>query len=54
MLAGSSLLQNRFQALNEIITILVIIEDFEGPNSASNDMVQDTGSIDGCSAKHVI
>ena len=54
MLAGSSLLQNRFQAFNEIITILVVIEDFEGPNSASNEMVQGTGGIDGCSAKHEI
>jgi hypothetical protein len=43
--AGSSLLQNRFQAFNEIVTILVAIEDFTATDSASNDMVQGTRSI---------
>lgn len=35
--AGSSLLQNRFQAINEIVTILVVIVDIAPPDSASND-----------------
>ena len=45
ILASSSLLQNRFQAFNEIITILVVIEDIATPDSTGNDMVQGTGSI---------
>jgi hypothetical protein len=43
--SGSCLLQNRFQALNEIISIMVVIEDIATPDSARNDMVQGTGSI---------
>lgn len=38
-------LKNRFQTINEIVTILVVIEDIATPDSASNDMVQVTGSI---------
>jgi len=45
MLAGSRLLQNRFYSFNEIVTILVVIEDFAAPDSASNVVVQGTGSI---------
>jgi hypothetical protein len=37
--ASSSLLQNRFQAFIEIVTVLVAIEDIAPPDSASNDMV---------------
>jgi len=50
--AGSILLQNRFQAFNEIVTILVVSKDFAAPGSVSNDMVQGTGSINSGLAWH--
>jgi len=43
--ASSALLQNRLQACNEIITILIVIEDIAASDAASDNVVQSAGSI---------